>query len=329
MRWLWDYLRARARLLGLLALCVCVFAAVFSLYDLPLEAVGYASGLAGLILLGAAVWDAAQFRQKHRALQMLAHNGLYSIQSLPPAAGPLEQDYEALLAAVLRHQMELVNAAEQAQTQMLEYYTLWVHEIKTPIAAMRLMLQEEDSARSRELLAQLFRVEEYVQMVLAYLRMHSESTDFVLQAYDLDKIVRQAVHKYAPMFIRKRIILQLEPISGQVLTDEKWLCFVVEQLLSNAIKYTDTGRVRIYMEADETLVIKDTGAGIAPEDLPRIWEKGFTGYNGRTDKRASGLGLYLVRRILTQLGHRISITSQVGRGTTVRVNLHVEPLETE
>ena len=241
----------------------------------------------------------------------------------------MEADYTALVSAVLQQQKKLLAAKEQEQTDMLEYYTIWVHQIKTPIAAMRLILQEEDSPRSRELLAQLFRVEEYVQMVLAYLRMHSESTDFVLQEYELDKIVRQAVHRYAPMFIRKRIVLELEPISCRVLTDEKWLGFAIEQLLSNAIKYTDTGRIRIYTEGRDTLVIQDTGVGIAQEDLPRIWEKGFTGYNGRMEQRASGLGLYLVKHSLERLGHRISIVSKVGVGTTVRIDLHTEQLEKE
>ena len=123
--------------------------------------------------------------------------------------------------------------------------------------------------------------------------------------------------------------MELEPISSRVLTDEKWLCFVIEQLLSNAIKYTDAGSVHIYTEGTDTLVIQDTGIGIAPEDLPRIWEKGFTGYNGRVEQRASGLGLYLVKHSLDRLGHRISIVSQVGLGTTVRIDLHADQLERE
>lgn len=329
MRWILDYLRARLRLLALFALWILIFAVVFSLYDLPVEAVGYAGVLSALALLLAAVWDAARFYRMHTALRMLSEHRLYSAQALPAPQNAVEADYTALISAVLQQQKELLAAKEREQADMLEYYTIWMHQIKTPIAAMRLILQEEDSPRSRELLAQLFRIEEYVQMVLAYLRMHSESTDFVLQEYELDKIVRQAVRKYAPMFIRKKIVLELAPISSRVLTDEKWLCFAIEQLLSNAIKYTDAGSVRIYTEGTDTLVIQDTGIGIAPEDLPRIWEKGFTGYNGRVEQRASGLGLYLVKQSLNRLGHRISIVSQVGIGTTVRIDLHTEQLEKE
>ena len=208
---------------------------------------------------------------------------------------------------------------------MMEYYTLWAHQIKTPIAAMRLLLQSEDTEQNRELLAELFRVEQYVEMVLSYLRLGSTSNDFVIQKYPLESIVRQAVRKYAPLFIRKKIRLELGTLSSEVLTDEKWLCFVVEQLLSNSLKYTPKGTISIREEPGKVLVIEDTGIGIAQEDLPRIFEKGFTGKNGRSDKRATGLGLYLCRRVLEKLSHRMEIRSQPGKGTQVRLYLDSAP----
>lgn len=212
---------------------------------------------------------------------------------------------------------------------MMEYYTIWVHQIKTPIAAMRLQLQGEDSDSSRELLEELQRIEQYVEMVLTYLRLDSGSTDYVLKKYDLDDIIRQAVRKYASQFIRKKIRLTYEPLSCEVLTDEKWLLFVIEQVLSNALKYTRSGEISITLEAPKTLCIRDTGIGIAPEDLPRIFEKGFTGYNGRNDKKASGIGLYLCRRICSRLNHEIIITSKVDVGTEVRIDLDRKVLEVE
>lgn len=211
----------------------------------------------------------------------------------------------------------------------MEYYTIWVHQIKTPIAAMRLQLQGEDSDSSRELLEELQRIEQYVEMVLTYLRLDSGSTDYVLKKYDLDDIIRQAVRKYASQFIRKKIRLTYEPLSCEVLTDEKWLLFVIEQVLSNALKYTRSGEISITLEAPKTLCIRDTGIGIAPEDLPRIFEKGFTGYNGRNDKKASGIGLYLCRRICSRLNHEIIITSKVDVGTEVRIDLDRKVLEVE
>lgn len=166
--------------------------------------------------------------------------------------------------------------------------------------------------------SELFKIEQYVEMVLQYLRLNSSINDFVLKEYVLDDILRQAVHKYAPMFIRKKLTLNYEPIETKVVTDEKWLVFVIEQILSNAIKYTKTGSISIYEEAG-MLVIEDTGIGILEEDLPRIFENGYTGYNGRSDKKASGIGLYLCRQIFKKLGHKLSVESEAGKGTKVKI----------
>ena len=158
-------------------------------------------------------------------------------------------------------------------------------------------------------------------MVLSYIRLGSNENDFVIKEYDLDNIVRQAIRKYAPLFIRKKINLDFQPTTYKVLTDEKWLVFVIEQLLSNAIKYTNKGKISIYPLEDKKLVIEDTGIGISKEDIPRIFDKGFTGYNGRTDKKATGLGLYLCKNILDKLSHKISIESEVGVKTKVILDL--------
>ena len=146
-------------------------------------------------------------------------------------------------------------------------------------------------------------------MVLGYLKIDGTSSDLLLQNYSLLDIVRQSVRKYAYMFIRKNIILELKEMNCTVLTDEKWLVFVIEQILSNALKYTSSGKISIYMEDTEEklLIIEDTGIGIAEEDLPRVFEKGFTGYNGRMDKKATGIGLYLCKKILDKLSHKITI----------------------
>ena len=166
-------------------------------------------------------------------------------------------------------------------------------------------------------------------MVLQYLRLESESSDLVLKTQNLDDIIRQAVKKYAPLFIRKKLTLVYEPVNCQVLTDEKWLEFVLEQILSNAIKYTKRGSVAVYMDdrEEKTLVIADTGIGIAAEDVPRVFEKGFTGYNGRYDKRSTGIGLYLCRRVLNRLSHTIRIESEPGQGTRVYINLDTVNLQ--
>ena len=162
-----------------------------------------------------------------------------------------------------------------------------------------------------------------------FLRLDSASTDYVIQEYDLDRIVKQAVKKYASQFINKKIQLRYHPLNTTVLTDEKWLLFVLEQVLSNALKYTPSGSVAIDLESPKTLCIRDTGIGIAPEDLPRVFEKGYTGYNGRSDKKASGIGLYLCRRICRNLGHTITANSSLESGTVIRIQLERKKVEFE
>ena len=200
-------------------------------------------------------------------------------------------------------------------SDMRDYYTLWAHQIKTPIAAMHLLV-DEDGEAARE----LFKIEQYVDMLLSYIRLESDVNDLVLRPCDLDGILRAAARKYARFFIHQGLRLEIQPTGRQVLTDEKWFGFCVEQLLSNAVKYTPKGSISMYVENDH-LVIADTGIGIAPEDLPRVFERGYTGYNGRTDRKSTGIGLYLTRRVLTMLGHQIHIDARPGGGTRVHISL--------
>ena len=166
-----------------------------------------------------------------------------------------------------------------------------------------------------------FRIGQYADMVLAFLRMGSESTDYLFRECDLDGIIRASVKKFAGEFILRRLSLSYEGTNARAVTDEKWLGFVLEKLLSNALKYTRTGGIAISVQ-DQTIVIRDTGIGIAPQDLPRIFEKGYTGKNGRDDSAASGLGLYLCKNISQRIGADLSIESQLNIGTVCRLSLH-------
>ena len=314
------YLKRQWKLLLLLIGIAAVFAAVFSLYDLPAEAVGYGTALClvlGALLFALGYW---RFRSRHRELQRLLDRAEEPVLPLPPAGDLLEADYQALLTAVAAHRTRLLARERDKLEDMTDYYTLWAHQIKTPMAAAGLLLQEDPPPRER-LEAELIKIGQYVDMVLGYLRLDSESTDYVLRDTDLDGLLRQAVRKFARMFILKKITLDFRETGRTVLTDGKWLSFVVEQVLSNALKYTPAGgRIRIYGDG-ETLVIADSGIGIRPEDLPRVFEKGFTGYNGREDKKSTGIGLYLCRRVMDRLNHGISIVSRPGQGTLVRLDL--------
>ena len=193
---------------------------------------------------------------------------------------------------------------------------------------MRLLLREDPADHVRDLEAELFRVERYVELALSYLRLDGGGTDYLIREYALDAILRQAARKYAPLFIRSRVSLELEETGLQVLTDEKWLQLVVEQVLSNAVKYAPGGHVKVWCEG-ERLLVRDDGVGIAPEDLPRVFDRGFTGCNGRMDKRATGIGLYLSREICRRLGHTISLDSEPGKGTLVTIDLTRPELEVE
>ena len=314
------YLKRQWKLLLLLIGIAAVFAAVFSLYDLPVEAVGYGAALClvlGAVLFALGYW---RFRSRHRELQRLLDRAEEPVLPLPPAGDLLEADYQALLAAVAAHRTRLLARERDKLEDMTDYYTLWAHQIKTPMAAAGLLLQEDPPPRER-LEAELIKIGQYVDMVLGYLRLDSDSTDYVFQDTDLDALLRQAVRKFARLFILKRITLDFQETGRTVLTDGKWLSFVVEQLLSNALKYTPAGgTVRIYGDG-ETLVIADTGIGIREEDLPRIFEKGFTGYNGRTGQKSTGIGLYLCRRVMEKLNHDLTIVSRPGQGTIARLDL--------
>ena len=317
------YLRRQWKLLLLLAGIAAVFAAVFSLYDLPVEAVGYAALLC--LVLGAVLFVLGfrRFRARHRELRRLLDRAEEPVLPLPPADGLLEEDYQALLAAVAAHRTRILARERDKLEDMTDYYTLWAHQIKTPMAAAGLLLQEDPPPREA-LEAELLKIGQYVDMVLGYLRLDSDSTDYVFCDTDLDALIRQAVRKFARLFILKRISLDFQETGRTVLTDGKWLSFVVEQLLSNALKYTPAGgAVRIYGDG-ETLVIADTGIGIREEDLPRIFEKGFTGYNGRTGQKSTGIGLYLCRRVTEKLGHDLTIVSRPGQGTIARLDLSRE-----
>ncbi|MBQ8954655.1 MAG: sensor histidine kinase, partial [Clostridia bacterium] len=248
---------------------------------------------------------------------------------LPEPGCVEEADYQALARLLCGPQIALRTKADAELAAMMDYYTLWAHQIKTPIAAMRLRLQGEDSPLARSLLADLGRVERYVEMVLTYLRLEGSGTDYVIRPCELDGVIRPALKKFSGEFIGRGLKLSYTPTGVTVLTDEKWLSFVIEQALSNALKYTPEGTISVYLEPPRTLCVRDTGIGIAPEDLPRVFEQSFTGMTGRADKRASGIGLYLCRRVCDNLGHGIAIESEPGRGTVVRVDLSERPLSVE
>ena len=256
------------------------------------------------------------------------------IRALPQSDSIENTDYQLLLSGLAEQILELKTAQSTRLTDMIDYYTVWVHQIKTPISSMRLTLQNEDSLLARKLSCDLSHIEQYVEMVLAFLRLDSNSSDYVFKMHELDPLLRQSIRRFSSEFINRKLSLSYTPPSDengtlQMITDDKWFCFVIEQLLSNALKYTRTGTISIFFSQPKVLCIKDTGIGIAPQDLPRVFEKGYTGYNGRSDKKASGIGLYLCKRICNALGHDIHASSSLGKGTVIYIELDRIDIEYE
>ena len=323
-----KYLKTRWKIGVLALLMVAVTAGILFLYDIPLEPVGYVAVFEMLLTGLGLMWDYHKYRKKQESLLYIRDCGNFSEEYLEAPENENEAIYREICRSLDEKRIEAENQRSAFGTELTDFYTLWVHQIKTPIAAMGLLLQRDDTERGRELRAELFRIEQYVELVLSYLRLGSDSTDYVIRDHDLDSILRQAARKYATLFIRGKVSLELRPTNLRVLTDEKWLQLVVEQVLSNAVKYAPGGHVKIYAR-DARLIIEDDGVGIAREDLPRIFERGFTGCNGRMDKRATGIGLYLCRETCRRLGHTITAESEPGRGTRVIIGLERPLLEVE
>ena len=322
-----TYLKRNIRLLVMLLLFGGVLFAVLLLYKAPVEGALYGLGLClalGLCFLGVGF---LRYREKHRALQRVLSQLREGLPPLPEAADAVESDYQDLLAALDEDRRSVAARSAEAQDRAETFYTAWVHQIKTPMAAMGLLLQS-GTPDPALLKGELFSMEKYVDLVLTYQRLGSDTTDLVLKDCDLDSVIRAAVKEYARLFILKKLTLTFTPTGLTVLTDEKWLGFVVGQLLGNALKYTQKGGVSIYA-AGTDLVIEDTGMGIPQSELPRIFEKSFTGENGRSSRRTTGLGLYLCRRACQLLGHSITAESEVGRGTRVILDLSRQDIPAE
>lgn len=320
------YIKRHIKFVILLCLFLLIFLTVFWLYALPIEPILYSAVLSFAILLIFALWDFVLFRKKHKMLTELKKRIVYEAEFLPAPRDAIEDDYTQLLRILHDDKVSSVSKINSERQSMIEYYTVWAHQIKTPIFAMRLMLDENSDA---ELLSQLFKIEQYVDMVLSYLKLNSTTNDFVIRYCDLDKIVRSSVRKFASQFVKSKISLDFKETKLKVLTDEKWLGFILDQILSNSIKYAQNGNVSIYAEEPKTLVIKDNGIGISPEDLPRIFEYGYTGYNGRICSKSTGLGLFLCKKIAKKLSADIAVASEPNDGTTVRIYLDENEINVE
>lgn len=320
------YIRDRYKLVLLYLVIVAVFFVIIVLYDYRqiLRNMFYAVELTLFFGILAMMADYLGYRAKCRALFRALQREEEKMSELPETKSLPERLYRQLAIEEEQEKRRILTRYDERQKEMADYYTMWTHQIKTPIAALRLLLQNEDGSQRES--EELFKIEQYTQMALYFARLDSPSSDFLFREYNVYEIVKQAVRKYSVLFLRSGLSFRMDEFELQAVTDEKWLGFVVEQVFSNALKYTHTGGITIY-GADEAgnpaggqvsyLVIEDTGIGIRESDLPRIFERGFTGYNGRQDKHSTGLGLYLCERIMSRMSHTMKVSSVLGEGTKV------------
>ena len=308
----------------------------------------YAAVLDAILLLITVLVGFFRYSSKVKALSNALKRPVEEQAQLPEATDDVEMLYHRLLENQSIARSESESSAAIRQSQMRDYYSMWVHQIKTPISAMKLLLEAEreelgqlicDDEQSQYLLSdnmdsfedELFRIEEYVSMALQYQRVSSTENDFVLEKVSVDGVIRDTIKKYAKVMIRRHIGINYSGTGQEVYTDEKWLAFILEQILSNAIKYTPQGFVTIETAEEKDrffITIKDTGIGIKAEDLPRVFEKGYTGYNGHADKKATGIGLYLCRQMADKLGHTIRMESEIGKGTKVWIGFDLDYVDT-
>ena len=305
-----SYLYSRRFFLALLILLlgfILLFAFVFDAYRSLLEYVALLLAFLSFLFIGADAWTAFKSYRSQK------------LQASAQAQTPLEKLLQERVEELEYEQKNQLLVEQEKYNDLLDYYTLWVHQVKTPIAASSLLIGDlKDKEAKSQLEQELFKIESYVHLVLQYLRLESFHDDLVLKQENLADLVREVVKKYALFFIQQGLRLNLHDLDHTIVTDKKWFLVILEQVLSNSLKYTKEGSIEIYFHEDR-LYIKDTGLGIQNADLLRVFERGFSGYNGRLTQQSSGLGLYLSKKIADQLGHKIAIDSQVGQGTTVSI----------
>ena len=295
---------------------VVIFGILFYLYDIPFDAIIYGCELSFVWCAVCLFIDFYKYYKRHKLLHINREQFFDDAEQLPEHMDIIEYDYQELAKELYQAKQELISKNRIAKKELLDYYGMWVHQIKTPIAALDILLQnteqflyEEDIVNSR-----INKRLEIIQESIPVSDMKMEL--FKIEQYVVDDMVRQVIRKYAKIFISKKIKMNFKPTGRYIVTDDKWFVFVLEQFISNALKYTKKGQISIYMK-EKSLVIEDTGIGIPAEDLPRIFEKGFTGYNGRENKKSTGIGLYLCKNIMDKLQWNITVDSEVGSGTKI------------
>ena len=284
----------------------------FYLYRLPLSYFGASLALNLTVLIILSVWKFIQFKQKMEILQHFIY-----VNELEVLVSPLDKAYVnqllRLKEAEAANNFEVKSQADHFQNVI----KMWSHQMKVPLSVLSLMSQT-DNLESKEVSQQLIRLEKYLDTLLNYTKFNQNKDDFRFEECSVNEIITELVKKYRISFLAKHLSIAIQG-DWIVKSDKKWLSFALSQILDNAIKYSnENGAIKIVIN-EHSIIISDNGIGILEEDLPRLFDEGFTGYNGHEHKKATGLGLYMTKQVLDKLNFEVSITSQLDVGTEVRI----------
>ena len=229
-----------------------------------------------------------------------------------------------ILKELSRDMHEQVKHYRNIQEEYREYIEMWVHEIKTPIASSKLLIENNTNEVTRKIDTQMDRIENYVEQVLYYSRSDEVGKDYIIKKVGLSKLVKDVIKRNQRDFISKRISLQLGDLDEIIYSDTKWVEFILNQIIGHAIKYSKgkDDKIEIYLKKISSaviLTIKDHGVGIIERDLNRVFEKGFTGENGRKFGKSTGIGLYLCKKLTDKLGLGLQVQSEENVGTEISI----------
>ena len=289
-----DYMKSQSVILfGYLLVCI-VFITISVLATIEMEYVFLGIEILGFILL----------------IYLIVH--WFHYQKL----SDVKDDNERLLNENKNLKSEMLNQKDDLNA----YFLMWLHQIKTPMTVSKLLLEKPDETTNTKLKMQLMYIEQYINMAMNYLKMIDHSTDMDITQVNLDDIIKNLLKKYSLLFIHNHISLEYQSNLAYVISDSQWLTILIEQILSNALKYTENGKIAIqYLEDKHALEIRDTGIGIRSEDIPKIFDRGYSGFNGRMNEKSSGLGLYLARKISERLNIQIEVESKLSKGSIFRL----------
>lgn len=314
------YLKSKIYLLLLFVLIICTYLFVTCLSKQNTAPIVYSTELVIFFILLYFLGGFISFYKKKREIKRLINADCINLTGHKFSL--YDEGYQVILDRISKYTAQVLTEKENEAQERIDYQNLWIHEIKTSIFALKLIIQTQTSGEVKmKLQEEVLHIEQYVETSLNYYRIQNIENDVNFAQYNLFSIIREAVKKYSIVFINKNIDLIVDNEEVTILTDRKWLLFIIEQVLSNSLKYTGNGgKISFtYNISVRKLEIRDTGIGIAKEDIGRLFNKSFTGYNGRINGESTGIGLYMCKKVATMMEMNIEIKSEVGCGTTVEL----------